>query len=64
MHNYGETGKTAIQGKLINGRFTGNLQHRYGCILKTGEIHVTRPFNPRSQYSIQGDFKAILNFNF
>ena len=46
MHNYGEN-KTAIQGMLINGRFTGNLQHRYGCSLKIGQIDLTRPFNPR-----------------
>ena len=64
MHNYGENGKIAIQGRLINGRFTGNLQQRYGWSFETGQIHLTRPFNPRWQYSTQGDFKALLNFNF
>ena len=52
MHNYGETGQTAVQGRLINGRFTGNLQHRYGCSLKTGQIHLARPSTP------DGDFNS------
>ena len=60
MHNYGETSKTAIQSRLINSRFTGNLQHWYGCILKSGQIHLTRPLNPRWRYSTQGDFKTLL----
>ena len=47
MHNYEENGKTAIQGRLINGRFTGSLQQRYGCSFETGQIYLTRPFNPR-----------------
>ena len=33
-------------------------------ILKIGQSHLTRPFNPRWRYSTQGDFKALLNFNF
>ena len=31
MHNYGEN-KATIKGRLINDRFTGNLQHRFGCM--------------------------------
>ena len=46
MHNCGEN-KTVIKGRLINDRFTGNLQHGYGCSLKTGQIHLARPFNNR-----------------
>ena len=61
MHNYGEN-KTAIQGRLINGRLTGNLQHRYRCSLKIGQIDLTRLFNPRWRHSTQGDFKALFNF--
>ena len=64
MHNYEENGKTAIQGRLINGRFTGSLQQRYGCSFETGQIYLTRPFNPRWQYSTQVGFKVLLNFNF
>ena len=63
MHNYGEN-KTAIQGRLINDRFTGNLQHQYGCSLKIGQINLTRLFNPRWRYSTQGDFEVLLKFNF
>ena len=64
MHNYGETCKAAIEARLINCRFTGNLQYKCTCILKAGQIHLINVHSTADDcILLKGDFTALLNWD-